>query len=1632
MTSITQVQGRCFALALLVSCLLGPVVKNAEAQDYLTQQGTPSFTQSESVELGSVNLANGNLHLEIPLGSFPERGGRQFTASLVYDSRFWQVICCSVWAPITNPSPYFPSTMTQWRFVTSADHGARGGATQTNFSCGGAFGGTAEKFTNFGWKFPDGSMKTFNAITWFVDQKCQQSGTYTDTPNGSGYANDNSGYFMVVTNYNSPTVYAPDGTQVGIDPNGGGLNNPIDSNGNYDSVVSTSDPTHIDTLGRKPVVVTTSCNGNPNQLCFDVLNSQGGTSRFVVTTASVSVHTNFASGQTECSGTITVIQSIALPDATSYTFNYDSGTTLGHFGELTLITLPTGGQVGYGYSVFSDSRYPSVRNHWVTSHTSGGGTWNYSPLVTVPCSISACNGQQQVTVSRPSGDNTVYTFTTGSAFGPGLTQIQSYAGAVAPANLIATASATWNSTYTQTTSQTTTLLVPGGTSINKTKQFTYDSTYGWNAIQISEWKYYTGSLPATPDLITTMSYTSANSSYVAKRITNKLTSVTAKTGSGTQIAQTNYSYDSTPLTSVTGAANHDDTNFGLGNTVRGNLTQVQRWNGGSSYLTTTMSYDTTGQLRSTQDPALNSASFNYADAFYDDNGGNPPPAHSGNPFTNAYLTSINYPLSISESFGYYYATGQKESHTDLNHNTTYFHYVDFFSRPTGTTFPDSGSVATTYTGQIQSDVYATVNASTTKHDEVLLDSLGRKSQRILVSDPSGSDTVDFAYNNSGQLLSVSNPHRSTASSTDGTTTYAYDALGRITATTEADGSQTHLYYGPSVTSNGGTGSQLCSSATYGLGYPTLSVDEAQKKRQSWTDGFARLIEVDEPDSTGALSVPTCYTYDLLGNLTGVLQNGSRQRTFVYDSLSRLTSATNPESGTITYTYDANSNVGTKTAPMPNQTGSATVVTNFTHDALNRLTQKSFNDGTTPTVKYGYDGVAPSGCTPPTLTIGNPIGRRTSMCDGSGKSAWSLDLTAGTGWKITEARTTNAVTKNTIYQNNFGGSVATVTYPTGRVFNYAYDAAARPASAIDPINSINFATAAAYAPTGALSSLTKGASLVETNYYNSRLQPCRISAKSTGTSPSSCTDSANIGNVLDFTYNFSLGSTDNGNVTSIANNRDTTRSASFTYDALNRLSTAKTSSTSGTTCWDDQFGYDPWANLLTIGRISGYTCSNEELLNVAATAKNQIGGYTYDAAGNLINDGLGHTYTFNAENQLICAANTAYLYDGDGKRVKKATGCTTPVVSKLYWYGTGSDALAETNASGTASAIYIFFGGRRITRVDVPSQVVHYYFSDHLGSANVVTSSTGGIQDESDYYPFGGERVITNSDPNNFKFTGKERDSESGLDNFGARYDSSGIGRFVSPDPLGGFISDPQSLNRYSYVRNNPTNLTDPSGLQTQGGTHYPAMGCTESNVNNRCMRYGSNSRSDMHCLLDGADTSCETVYNLLQKGNAGICPSSNCTNFRYDQDGWKKWVWRGEIKMTRDCYGSFDNCETSSVKQSWVLSLEKYGSASYDDPILALAFGRLPPEANPALQAAKQAAKGIPRTTPSRTFPVNTPAPGIGGEVPWEEMSTGQRITWILAKVSDGIDNATSDFIIIINPNTCNNGRTMMGGPCLD
>ncbi len=84
-------------------------------------------------------------------------------------------------------------------------------------------------------------------------------------------------------------------------------------------------------------------------------------------------------------------------------------------------------------------------------------------------------------------------------------------------------------------------------------------------------------------------------------------------------------------------------------------------------------------------------------------------------------------------------------------------------------------------------------------------------------------------------------------------------------------------------------------------------------------------------------------------------------------------------------------------------------------------------------------------------------------------------------------------------------------------------------------------------------------------------------------------------------------------------------------------------------------------------------------------------------------------------------------------------------------------------------------------------------------------------EESDFLPYGTERVITDTLDNTYKFTGHERDAESGLDHTEYRKYASTTGRWLSPDSVRGNPSNPQTWNRYSYVAGNPTNFTDPHG-----------------------------------------------------------------------------------------------------------------------------------------------------------------------------------------------------------------------------
>ena len=220
-----------------------------------------------------------------------------------------------------------------------------------------------------------------------------------------------------------------------------------------------------------------------------------------------------------------------------------------------------------------------------------------------------------------------------------------------------------------------------------------------------------------------------------------------------------------------------------------------------------------------------------------------------------------------------------------------------------------------------------------------------------------------------------------------------------------------------------------------------------------------------------------------------------------------------------------------------------------------------------------------------------------------------------------------------------------------------------------------------------------------------------------------------------------------------------------------------------------------------------------------TIKNQLedtnGDYVYDAVGNLTQPGpIGGPYVYDAENHLTSADGVTYTYDGDGNRVMKSNGT-------IYWYGANSASLEESDLSGNLQRWYYFFDGQRVGR-SLTTNEVGFYMTDALGSVRYLGGSATGYR--FDYFPFGAPILDSDTGDDRYQFTGKERDSESGLDDFGARYFGSSLGRFMSPD---GPFSDqnnenPQSWNLYTYARNNPLRFTDADGracVQQEDGSY---------------------------------------------------------------------------------------------------------------------------------------------------------------------------------------------------------------------
>ncbi len=321
--------------------------------------------------------------------------------------------------------------------------------------------------------------------------------------------------------------------------------------------------------------------------------------------------------------------------------------------------------------------------------------------------------------------------------------------------------------------------------------------------------------------------------------------------------------------------------------------------------------------------------------------------------------------------------------------------------------------------------------------------------------------------------------------------------------------------------------------------------------------------------------------------------------------------------------------------------------------------------------------------------------------------------------------------------------------------------------------------------------------------------------------------------------------------------------SFSYNDLNQLAQACTPSCSGTV---DAYTYDRYGNRWT-GPGSSLTFNN---------SYNRMDGASYDANGNLTSSN-GQTLQYDAENRLVGVnggATASYVYDAEGRRVHESVGG----VVKEYIYAQDGQELSVVDASQNLLQGETYFGGR--TLATVGSVGTSYAHTDWLGTVRARTGPAGALAGAYTSGPFG-ENLSAIGGASSLHLTGKYRDGETGFDYSGARYYSSGLGRFLTPDPLGGDIYNPQSLNRYAYAWNNPATLTDPTGMYVCADAKENTGGCNSAADRSLAQSLANDLKSKDADVVRAAeaygkanvDNGVRVTFGDPGKGNAGTTVS---------------------------------------------------------------------------------------------------------------------------------------------------------------
>lgn len=840
-------------------------------------------------------------------------------------------------------------------------------------------------------------------------------------------------------------------------------------------------------------------------------------------------------------------------------------------------------------------------------------------------------------------------------------------------------------------------------------------------------------------------------------------------------------------------------------------------------------YDGLNRLRSTSDSLGAVLAYEY-----DANGNRTTETDArGNSTTKVYddlnrLTEVNLPEARRQSYQYD-LVGNKTRETDPNNHGTGFAY-DALNRLETVTDPFGHTLGYTY------DAVGNRLTEKDKRNHVTSFAYDDLNRLTTTTDPL-SQVVTFGYDLVGNKISETDKrgtvtryaydkeNRPTETVKAGVTlgTVQYDELGRKKFETDANGNVSTFIYDD--------GRSLLLLESRPLAAITQYKYDAMGDRLELRDPEGRISKSTYDarrrvlTETNGENETTTYTYDGNGNRTSTKRPLGNTWGYVYDRANRLTRITDAENGTTRFSYDKNGNRLTQTDARNN-------TTTYEYDALNRQTAMIYPDSARAEFRYDENGNRTGLTDPkglvfgyvfdalnreaeknyplPAAPTGDDLRQIASQYDPNGNPTRITETyTGATGARVTArgydafdrlTEVTDAFGKTLKYQYDANGNRTVLTDPDGKATRYSYDALNRVASVVN------------------------AGGITQYEYDRSSLQT-RVSYPNGSTAANVYDRARRITTIANkqgaaVVSSYEYGYDDNGNRTrQIEQNGGAPETTGYTFDGNDRLTEVRYPDKATT------YTYDAAYNRLSERTVNNATAAVEADRDYSYNDRNELTAvtdrlnsadsvsYQYDANGNQTiktKNGFTTTFVYDVRDELVSVQENLttlgrFYYDYAGLRVRKDAGGQ----DVRYVYDDKS-VLAQIDTAGNTLAKYDY-GPDRLLSLTHATEGRQFYLFDALGSVSNLTTPAGAIQARYQYDAWGHFRAQAGSSWNKFTFTGHEKDEETGLYYFKARFYDPDTGRFLNQDPYLGDVNTPPSLHRYLYAYANPLIYTDPDG-----------------------------------------------------------------------------------------------------------------------------------------------------------------------------------------------------------------------------